>query len=638
MERADFDQWKAREVARLLALVESERRYYQELVATLPVPLAIVSLDGFVVSANRAFRQLFLARGEDLQRLSIDKLLPVAELPAKIQEAHAQATPIAPFTVPCVLAGSERTLRIAVSAVRNWSDENALETVLILEDLGDAIPPTPPATVPADLPAVVWQGVWQADTATLRFQSVHGAAEALTGFPPEHWTGHAEFFEQRIYDEDRARVLALYRTAIETGSEASAEFRAVSTSGALVWLRETVRATGTTLTGVLTDISRRKELERQLLASSRIDALHRLAGRLAHDLNNPLMIVQGYTEEMFESLAADDSRRYDTNEILKAAERMRTLTSQLIDFAHPQARPAESVDLGVVLAALETRLAQAVGAGVTLELTPPGYSLWASAERIQLEDLVVAWAGMRAGAPDLTRLTVSWHADTLTESVAGSTLPPGRYACITLHDNGQSLDEPRRAGLFEAVLPSGPRTDTLARAYAAVREWGGDIAAESGPTAGNTLAICLPFVAAPAQAPASSPAAEAPAPVPEPMRETILVVDDEPGIRGLIRKILRREHYNVLEAGNGEDALTVALSHAGSIHLLLTDVIMPGLSGPELARRMCEASPELKVLLISGYSGEDPTLTEKLPSGYAFLPKPFTLGALVSTVRETLDS
>jgi PAS domain-containing protein len=440
MERADFDQWKAREVARLLALVESERRYYQELVATLPVPLAIVSLDGFVVSANRAFRQLFHARGEDLRHLSLDKLLPVPELPAKIREAHAQATPIAPFVAACVLSGSERTLRIAVSAVRNWSDENALETVLIVEDLGDAIPPAPAVTVPSDLPAVIWQAVWQADTSTLQFQSVHGAAEALTGFPPAHWTAHADFFDQRIDSQDRARVLAVYRTAIETGGEASAEFQAVSASGALVWLRETVHATGSTLTGVLTDINRRKELERQLLTSARVDALHRLAGRLAHDLNNPLMIVQGYTEELFVSLPVDDPRRYDANEILKAAERMRTLTSQLIEFAHPQIPPAAPLDLGMVLPALEARLAETVGAGVTLELTPPGDALWGSAERTQLEDLLVALAASRAGA-DVTRLILSWSAGELGESVAGSTLPPRRYARITLHDNGRGVEE-----------------------------------------------------------------------------------------------------------------------------------------------------------------------------------------------------
>src|SRR5579871_4484873 len=217
MERADFDQWKAREVARLLALVESERRYYQELVATLPVPLAIVSPDGFVVSANRAFRRLFHSRGEDLKRFNVSQLLPVPELAAKIQEAHAQTAPSPPFTVSCALEGSERTLRIGVAAVRNWDDENAVETVLVVEDLGVVVAPTP--AVPEELPAVIWQ----ADAATLQFQVVHGAAEALTGFAPEHWTSQAGFFEQRIHADDRERVLKLYRAAIETASEASAE-------------------------------------------------------------------------------------------------------------------------------------------------------------------------------------------------------------------------------------------------------------------------------------------------------------------------------------------------------------------------------------------------------------------------------
>jgi two-component system, cell cycle sensor histidine kinase and response regulator CckA len=352
------------------------------------------------------------------------------------------------------------------------------------------------------------------------------------------------------------------------------------------------------------------------------------------------MIVQGYTEELFESLAEDDPRRYDANEVLKAAERIRALTSQLVEFAQPQVRPAESVDLGAVLTALETRLAQAVGAGVKLELAPPAYPLWGSADRTQLEDLLVALAGTRADSPDFKHLTISWKVSTLNESVAGSTLSAGKYACMTMRDDGRSLEEPHRAGLFETVLPAGPLAGSLTRAYAAVRDWGGDLAVESGPVAGNTFTIYLPFVEAPTPAPLPAPAhaPEMPPPLPETLRETILVVDDEPGIRGLIRKILRREHYNVLEAANGEDALTVALSHADSIHLLLTDVIMPGLSGPELARRMCEASPDLKVLLISGYSGEDAILPEKLPAGFAFLPKPFTLGALVSKVRETLDS
>jgi CheY-like chemotaxis protein len=174
-----------------------------------------------------------------------------------------------------------------------------------------------------------------------------------------------------------------------------------------------------------------------------------------------------------------------------------------------------------------------------------------------------------------------------------------------------------------------------------VREWGGDIAVESGPAGGNAFSIYLPYVDAPSVglgAPPALPAIQVPPPLPDPLRETILVVDDEPGIRGLMRKILRRERYMVLEAGNAEEALAVALSHAGPIDLLLTDVMMPGLTGPELARRMCAAAPNLKVLYISGYAAEETLQAGQMPPGFAFLPKPFTLGALVSKVRETLDT
>jgi CheY-like chemotaxis protein len=155
----------------------------------------------------------------------------------------------------------------------------------------------------------------------------------------------------------------------------------------------------------------------------------------------------------------------------------------------------------------------------------------------------------------------------------------------------------------------------LARAYAPVRDWGGDIAVENLGPSGNTFAIYLPYLDGPPKPTAEAPAVltAAPPPLPERLRETILVADDEPGIRGLIRKILRRERYNVLEAGSADEALTVALSQAGPIQLLLTDVIMPSLEGPELARRMSEASPDRKVLFISEYTGEESVLPDQLP-------------------------
>jgi CheY-like chemotaxis protein/signal transduction histidine kinase len=640
MERPDFNQWKAREVARLLALVESERRYYQEIVATLPIPLVVLSADRAAISANRAFRQAFQLRAEDVRRQSIDQLLPVPELAGRIQEAHARSAP----AVPLVTQLGERTVRISVVPIRDWNDENALETLLIIEDLSDVVPaPTEaPAVVHEDLPAIVWQ----ADVETLQFRSVAGAVEEMLGYPAAYWTGTPNFFEERIYAEDRPAVMALYRTAIDHGGDATAEFRAVSADGAMVWLRESIRvappdASTHSITGVITSIGRRKELESQGIAASRTEALQTLAGRLAHDLNNPLMIIAGYAEEMLASLAPDDPRRADVNQILMAANRVSETANQLIEFGRKHAQPATPVNLTQVFKTLEPSIAQAAGAGVSVEMIPPETDLWAFADAAQLAEVILALAGANEGSRDRTRLTVAWHADTLTESIASATLAPGRYSCIVLRDSGGGLGTAQRAALFEAVLAPGA---VLSRAYQTVREWGGDIAVESGPAGGlggNTFSIYLPYMDAPAvpvDVSPELPVIQVPPPLPEPVRETILVVDDEPGIRGLMRKILRRERYMVLEAGNAEEALAVALSHAGPIDLLLTDVMMPGLTGPELARRMCEAAPNLKVLYISGYAPEEALQPAQLAAGFAFLSKPFTLGALVSKVRDTLDS
>jgi DNA-binding response OmpR family regulator len=164
----------------------------------------------------------------------------------------------------------------------------------------------------------------------------------------------------------------------------------------------------------------------------------------------------------------------------------------------------------------------------------------------------------------------------------------------------------------------------MALAHSLVRQWGGTIAFESEPRRGSSFTILLPC-------------GEAPAPEPEPTRESILVVDDEAGIRGLMRKILRRERYDVVEAGSAEEALAVAAARAKPFELLLTDVMLPGMLGPDLARKMQEGQASLKVLFISGYTEDEAVRAGEHMTGARFLPKPFTLGALLGKVRETLD-
>jgi two-component system, cell cycle sensor histidine kinase and response regulator CckA len=621
MERTSFEQWKPREVARLLALVEAERRYYQEMVAALPVALVVLSGDRTVVSANRAFRQIVNLRYEELRHKSIEQIVPSEELVERIRSAHVHGD-IKPF----FLNMGERRFRVAVAPIRSWEDEMEAETLLMLDDLSGGgplagpIPPPAPALDLARMPAVLWQ----ADASTLAFTYVGGAAERLFGFPPQRWLAAPEFFSQRIHPDDRAEVMALYQSVAAAGGEATAEYRFVSASGASVWCRETIRVPAPAVdqeagariaAGVLTAIAQRRQLEAQSFTAGRVDALRGLSARLAHDLNNPLMIVTGYGEEVLNALPAGDPLRDDVAEMLAATSRVTELAAQLLGFTRSQAKPPARVSLRALLTGLAPRFAD-------VEIEAP--DVWAYADAEQLEEALLALTASLAGSP----VKIVCETEAIAERIAPATLKPGVYARLLI----QSSEAPA-PDLLESFLPgkdprhaAGP---AAARAYLNVRQWGGDLLASSGG-----FALYLPH-AEPGIAEPEPVVEEAEAP-PEPVPPTILIVEDEPGIRGLVRKILRRERYEVLEAGSGEEALEVAAAHPGEIDLLLTDVMLPGINGRALAGALIEARPAMKVIYVSGYTDDESVRGGEFPPGSAFLPKPFTLGALVGKVREAL--
>ncbi|HLH38313.1 MAG TPA: response regulator [Bryobacteraceae bacterium] len=626
MERTDFEQWKAKEVARLLALVETERRYYQEIVASLPVALVVLGPDRSILSANRSFRQTFGLRGEDMRRKTIEQILPSPELVESIRQAHVGSG--GPSSALIQIEG--RRFRIAAVPIRNWDEEGDLETLLMVEEASAAEFTRPQASgaAPAphlEIPAVIWK----ADPRTFAFTSVAGAAEELLGYPAAHWVSTAQFFRERIHPEDRAATMAFYEAAVGRQGDASTEFRAVAASGAVLWCRETIRNSDRGLSGVLTDISLRKQLEREMLAAERTEALRAAASRLAHDLNNPLMIITGYGEELLQSLPANESARADVAQIMTATERISGITAQLLNFTRRVAEPAKPVDLNALLARLEEKIPG--NDRVSVEIDPASEPVWAMADASQLEDILQALASpAREEARERSRLSISCGVEAIAEQIPGAPLAPGAYARITIRDDGRGTDSPK--SVFEAaVLGKDP---SASRAYAIVREWGGDLAFSSEPFRGSTFTIYLPLSQA---APAAAAVAPPEPPPPEPPRmPTILLVEDEPGIRALVRKILRREHFVVIEAGSGEEALNVAAAQEGRIDLLVTDVILPGINGRELAERMRESLPELKVLYVSGFTSDESVRAGAFPPGAKFLQKPFTLSALVGKVREAL--
>ncbi len=624
MERSDFESWNGREVARLLALVENQRRYYQDMVAGLPVGLAVLSADRKVVSANRAFRQAFGLRIEDLRGKTIEQILPSERLIEKIRQLTVEGIPQPGFLVQ----QAAKMLRVSILSLRNWDEEIETETLLMIDDVsglsaGTAGAKGAPAATSENAGAVLWR----ADAGRLQFTEVSGGAEQMLGYPASHWLKSPAFFAQRIHKEDREAVLDLYRTAAQHTREVTAEFRAVTASGETIWCRETVRqAEPGVLAGVLTAIGQRKELEQLRITAERSLALRSLSARLAHDLNNPLMIISGYAEEMLNPLDANDPRRAEIEQILAATERIGNLTAQLLEFTRKQASPAERVELTALVAAL--------GGKTEIRAAKP---VWAMANQQQLEEILPVLISIMK--EDRAPVVLTCDTAAIMEHIAGASLEPGNYARVTVAAAGFVMDAEKRKVIFESFLhkTSGRSMGAaLARAYAVVREWGGELGFESEAPRGSVFTMYLPLAepeAAPRTEPKTVPAVR-PA---DAQRETILVVDDEAGIRSLIVKILRREHYRVLEAGTATEAAAIAATHGSAIQLLVTDVMLPDRNGRQLAEKLVQAAPKLKVMYISGFTDDESVRAGAFPPGARFLQKPFTLGALIGTVRETLD-
>ncbi len=622
MDRTGFEPWKGKEVAKLLALVENQRRYYQDLVSALPVGLVVLSANRSIVSSNRAFRQAFGVRNDDLQGKNIEQILPSDRLIENIRNTMVNGIPQPALQ----LEHGGKLWRIAILPLRNGDEEMAMETLLVVDDItglpSGALAAAPTASPFENVPAVVWR----ADAAGPQFSAVNGGAEQMLGYPAAHWLKSPNFFAQRIHQEDREAVLALYRTAVQQSREVSAEFRMVTAAGQPAWCRETVRPAGPgVLTGVLTLIGQRRQIEQMQITAERNSALHGLSARLAHDLNNPLMIIAGYAEEILRPLAPNDPRRGELEEILAATERISNLTAQLLEFTRKQASAAERVDLAAVLAGLAE-------ASVEIRAAKP---VWAKANRKQIEEILAALVS--AVKEQRARVTITCDTAAITELLVGATLAPGNYARLILAIPGRGMDPEKRKAIFESFLhkeTDKPVGAALARAYALVREWGGELGFESEAAQGSTFTMYLPLAEAETAQPKAPTAPVAPA---EALRETILVVDDEAGIRALIVKILRRERYRVIEAGSVAEAVAVAAAHGGPIQLLLTDVMLPDRNGRQLATQLIEARPGLKVVYISGFTDDETVRTGAFPPGARFLQKPFTLGALMGTVRQALD-
>ncbi len=394
------------------------------------------------------------------------------------------------------------------------------------------------------------------------------------------------------------------------------------------------------LHGTLQDITERRKLEQQFRQAQKMEAVGRLAGGVAHDFNNLLTVINGYSEMALESMSRDDPKRTYMSEISKAGERAAGLTRQLLAFSRQQVLAPRVLDLNAVVVDMEKMLRRLIGEDIDLAVVQGSALGQVKADPGQIEQIIMNLVvNARDAMPRGGKLAIATNNAELDENDIEkvSSVIPGRYVMFAISDSGTGMDSQTQAHIFEPFFTTkeqGKGTGLgLATVYGIVKQSGGYISVDSVPGQGTTFKIYLPRVDEPSEPfiPSEGDAR------PLGGSETILLVEDERELRLLAARALQAQGYRVLESASPEEALQMSSQEQGRIHLLLTDVVMPGMSGRKVAEQIATLHPNMKVLYMSGYTDDSVFRNGVLEMGTAFLQKPFTPSSLARKVREILN-
>jgi two-component system cell cycle sensor histidine kinase/response regulator CckA len=487
--------------------------------------------------------------------------------------------------------------------------------------------------------------------------SMSSRVTEILGYTPEEVIALGA---QLIHPEDMRTFLEKTREAFQTSVTTTLHFRARHRDGHYRWFENRLRGVGPsgtegpTIFGVARDITAQMETDQERRRSDedvqqahKMEALGRLAGGIAHDFNNLLTTIGGNASFLLEVIPDDDPARESLDDILAACDRAARFTRQLLAFSRKQVLQPQALDLAAVIGEMKQMLARLLGPEFRLEVdVAPGLPR-ISSDRGQMEQVVLnlvvnARDAMPGGGP------ISVHARLATgddeEAMARMPSHPATAVVIEVADKGVGIPDDIRERIFEPFFTTkdvGKGTGLgLAMVYGFVRQSGGHIdlvsdrVSEKG-SGGTAFRIYLPAVASVESAATATAAAEKPTDDHRPL--TVLVADDEPGVRHLASAMLRRSGYSVLEAADGKDAERVAIEHDGDIHVLLTDIVMPGFRGPELAQRLRKSRPLMRVVYMSGFRDTEP-LADVEQGEAVFLAKPFVRAALLGAVSRMAAS
>ena len=513
--------------------------------------------------------------------------------------------------------------QIALAIERKRSEERVRESEARLRVLVE------------QLPAVLWTV-----DRNLRFTSALGAGFTRLKIKPDALLGTSllDYFET---SDQTFLPIAAHRRAV-AGEPMT--FHVEWKSGSYACHVEPLRDSDGQVSGAICmslDITDRKQLEEQLRQAQKMEAVGRLAGGIAHDFNNLLMVIQGYSDLLVERLPGADPLRRNAEQIQMASQRASSLTRQLLAFSRKQMLAPKILNVQGVVAEMEKILRRLIGEDIQLETSSAPDLGLVRADRSQIEQVILNLAvNARDAMPHGGRLTIETANVELDSSYSHppAVLSPGRYVMLAVTDNGCGMDAETQAHVFEPFFTTkekGKGTGLgLATVYGVVKQSGGYVWVYSEPGRGTSFKIYLPRIeetAVPAGRDGKSETQ-----IPQRGSETILLVEDEKGVRELAREYLASSGYRVIEAEDGHTALELATMHVGQIHLLLTDVVMPGISGRELAERVSQIRPGIKIIYMSGYTDQAVVHHGILQNDAVLLQKPFTLMTLAGKLRELL--
>jgi hypothetical protein len=563
----------------------------------MDIPVLVVSgtmSESHAVDAMRAGARDFIVKG------NISRLVPAVE--REVREAE-----------------SRRARLRAEEALRRASERQGL----ILSQL-------PLVLYSAKAPATLW---------------ISDNSEAVTGFPPFAFLGKGFLWRERMHPEDREGVLARFEEGKESKS-VSCEYRWQRADGQWRWfLDHAVLADGEggvsgAFNGLFLDISERRKLEEDFRQAQKMEAVGRLAGGVAHDFNNMLTVMGGYAQLALDRIPEDHPVHQSLTEITRAASKAADITRQLLAFSRRQVLKPRPTNLNDVVSEMGTLLRRLLGEDVEMRMTLDPLLATVDVDPSQMQQVLMNLAiNARDAMPEGGRLTIETTNAVLTETYAEQRpqVGAGEYVLLAVTDTGHGMDEETRSHVFEPFFTTkeqGKGTGLgLATVYGIVKQSGGFIWVYSEPGHGACFKVYLPRIGVPAEREVrveQRPVVGG--------TETILVVEDEEAVRRFVCETLAALGYAVLEAQELSAVDGVLDRHRGPLHLLLTDVVLPGGSGRKVSESVMARFPEVAVLFMSGYTEDAIHHGGRLDPGVRFIEKPFSPVSLAARVREVLDS